>query len=85
MVENGGFTPWKTEENGGLTNKEGDKYGAYDLNDGKWLFNWRFDMSENPNERSLTNESLIIWCEFMDSLWRKSVEKWNQPVDFRGA
>jgi len=42
-------------------------------------------MSENPNERSLTNESLIIWCEFMDSLWRKSVEKWNQPVDFRGA
>ena len=42
-MENGGtfgcFNPWKTEENGGLTNKQGDKYGAYALNYGKLLFN----------------------------------------------
>ena len=37
MVENGGFNQWKTEENGGLTNKQGDKYGAYDLNYGNMV------------------------------------------------
>ena len=36
-MENGGFNPWKTEENGGLTNKQGDKYGAYDLNYGNMV------------------------------------------------